>query len=304
MKTNQAATTTRLPMAASLQVPGYQIFERITEGECAEIYRALDIDHQQRKVVLKILSPRNFGRKAEKKRLIREGRLGLSLPEHPNIIRTLKAGVHNEVPYIVLESVEGVTLRDLIRAKKKLSDARVVELAAAFGEALRFLHSRKIFHKDVKPENVMWDGPKIKLLDFGLAIKTGGWGFWRNFFPSLEGSPAYLAPEYIRSKRATVRSDIYALGCTLYEAATGRLPFIASSDNEMLSLQVDLRRRPDSIPTLNPRLSTFTERLIMTALAKNPAVRYPSAESFLVELARNPQKTKSSAYGIPGLGSG
>ena len=272
---------------SATQVPGYLLSRKLAEGGCAELYEGIDQENN-RKVAIKMLSPRHLGNKSEYKRLLKEGALGLRMRHHENIVQTQKVGRAGECPYIVLEFIPGLTLRELLRERQKLNNTELVRLAGALGRALRFIHGSALYHKDMKPDNIML-GEKglIKVIDFGFSESQAGLAF--SFFGrNLEGSPGYLAPELIRTKKPSAATDLYALGCTLYEAATGRLPFGGSSDAEIISKQLDLACKPQPLAQLNADLSIFTQKLIMNALEKKTEQRYKSADEFLLELARNP----------------
>lgn len=269
------------------QVPGYLLIKLIAEGGCAEVYEGLD-QETKRRVAIKILHPRHLANKVEYKRLMSEGALGLRLRHHENIVQTLKVGRAGELPFIVLEFIQGLTLRELLQERRMLKNVEVVRLAAALGRALRFIHSSALFHKDLKPDNVML-GEKglVKVIDFGFADTHLGAAV--NLFRRvLEGSPAYLAPEMIRTKKPSLATDLYALGCTLYEAAAGRVPYLGDSDQEVLSKQLDMAFKPTPLPHLNPDISLFTHKLVANALEKDTEKRYKSVDEFLLELARNP----------------
>lgn len=282
---------------STFQVPGCLLIRKIAEGGCAEVYEGTD-QESNRRVAIKVLSTRQEGNKTEHKRLLKEGALGLRLRHHENIVQTLRVGRTGACPFIVLEFIPGLTLRELLRERKKLNNAELVRLSGALGRALRFIHSSALYHKDLKPDNIMI-GEKglVKVIDFGFAETRQSFSF---FGRNLEGSPGYLAPELIRSKKPTMASDLYALGCTLYEAATGRMPFVGSSDAEIISKQLDPVLRPEPFIPGNSDLSIFTQKLILNALEKNTEKRYKSADEFLLELARNPLTNGSEkTIGIP-----
>jgi serine/threonine-protein kinase len=187
-----------------------------------------------------------------------------------------------------MQFMNGRTLREALREKNHFSEEELVALAGAIGRGLRFLHNSEILHKDIKPDNIMLDNEgRVKIIDFGFASTKFGvrFGFWSR---RLEGSPAYLAPELIKTKKPSEATDLYALGCTLYEAAVGVVPFAGHSDAEVLHKQTDEKLRPRPVSSINPRTSVFMEKLILNALEKDPKERYRSADEFLMELSRNP----------------
>jgi serine/threonine protein kinase len=272
----------------TIAIPGIQILRHVTDGGCAEVYEAEDAE-TGRHVAVKILHPRHRGNKTEHKRLLSEGALGMQVRHHLHLVQIMRVGAVGELAYVVEEWIPGLSLREMVRQKKLPHELNLLKLAGALARALKHLHDAKIVHKDVKPDNVLWPNPDgIKLIDLGFAEKIGGFGLTSLFGRSLEGSPAYLAPELIRTKKPSFQTDMYALGCTLYEAATGHVPYPGSSEQELLAKQVDMGAMPESIAAVNKNISLPTQKLIWTALEKNPENRYPTMDQFLMELQRHP----------------
>src|SRR5471032_1728252 len=194
-------------------IPGYTLNTKLAEGGCAQIYSAID-QRTGRLVAIKILHARNLNDKIEHKRLVDEGNLGLRL-QHENLVRTYATGVSGSLPYIVLEYIKGRMLRDLIADKYLLGNVETLILAKSICHASRYIHDSGYVHKDIKPDNIMiGDAGDIKLLDLGFAepLKTGFSLFGTK---RLEGSPAYMAPELLLTKKASPATDIYSIGCTL-----------------------------------------------------------------------------------------
>jgi serine/threonine-protein kinase len=237
-------------------------------------------------VAIKRLHPRHAANPREHNRLTAEGRLGLALPRHESIVRTLTLGAEDGFPYVVLEYVDGRSLREVVAARKKLTDVEVLALAKGLVLGLRFLHDARVCHKDLKPDNIMIrkDGT-VKMLDFGFAERAGGLRLFER--RHLEGSLPYMAPELFMTKRATPATDLYSLGCTLYECAAGFTPFGAMADKEVVAKQTDMRLAAPPLREANPGISLATEAMIMTAVEKNIARRYKSADEMLLDLARN-----------------
>jgi serine/threonine-protein kinase len=267
-------------------VPGYELKRKIAEGGCAEIYEGREA-LGSREVAIKILHPRHLNNKAEYKRLLNEGAIGKRLGRHEHVIETLASGMAGKLPYVVLELLPGRTLRELLRVRKRLSTREIVELSKALGHALRFLHNAGVYHRDLKPENVMLGAKApIRVIDLGFAESRLAVTF-SIFGRRLDGSPAYMAPEYIRTRKPTFATDVYALGCTLYEVATGHTPMTGASDREVMRKQLNQDLPAEPVRNLNPKISRETEKLIMNAVEKDPARRYRSADEFLLELSRN-----------------
>jgi serine/threonine-protein kinase len=265
-------------------IPGYTISNKIAEGGCAQIFAGIDQSNGH-PVAIKIIQPRNINNKTEVKRMVDEGNIGLKL-QNVNIVKTYAAGVIGKQPYIVLEYIKGRMLREMVVAKYQLGNVELISLARGLCNGIRYLHNLGIYHRDIKPDNIMIaeDGT-IKILDMGFAENTKAFSL---FGRKLEGSPAYMAPELLTTKKASFGTDIYALGCTLYEAATGFTPFGGMSDAETISQQTNLRATPRSIQSVNQRISMITEKMVARALQKDPAQRYRSAEELMMDIARNP----------------
>lgn len=268
-------------------ISGCLLGRKLADGACGEIFEAQDVNTQQF-VVVKILHPRHHGNKAETRRLFTEGSLGLRLRHHEHLVRTLRMGDVNGTPYVVLELAPGTSLRQILR-ERRMHDEELLRLAVAMAKALKYMHGLGIYHKDVKPDNIMIDNlsGSIKLLDLGFA-ETRLSATLTFFGRTLEGSPAYMAPEMILERRASPATDIYSLGCTLYEAATGSVPFPGLSDQEVMSKQTNLKLRPPPIAEINRDISFLTQKIILTALEKKVTFRYRSADEIWLELARHP----------------
>ncbi len=280
-------------------VPGYELKRKIGEGGFSEIYLG-KAGLNNREVAVKVLHPRHQGNKTEYKRLLSEGAIGKRLDNHEHLCKTLDVGTEKGIPYCVFELLQGGTLRELLRDRGNLENFEVVELARAIGLAVRFLHTAGIYHRDLKPENVMCDGNgMIKVIDLGFAESHMAAKF--SFFGrNLDGSPAYMAPEYIRSKKPSLASDLYAVGCTLYELATGKTPFTGSSDKELISKQANLSLKPTPPSQINKTITPETEKLIMNSLAKDINKRFKSVDEYLLELSRNPLSDgRKRGIGVP-----
>jgi len=266
-------------------IPGYTINSKIGAGACAEIYAGVE-QSTGRQIALKILHPQHLNNKAEYKRLVEEGALLLKLAQNDNIVQGYKTGLSGQYPYVVMEYVKGRTLREIIFQKKKLSDLDTLKMAKGLARALRAIHNANICHKDLKPDNIMINEQGVvKLLDFGFAENIKA---FKLFGRSLDGSLPYMAPELISTKKPTPQTDIYALGCTLYECATGVQPFSGMSNEEIAAKQKDMRYGAAPVSQHNPAISVLTERTILQAIQKDAGRRFKSADEILLDLARNP----------------
>jgi serine/threonine protein kinase len=266
-------------------IPGYTINAKLAEGGCAQIFAGIE-QSSGRKVAIKILHGRNLANKVELKRIVDEGNLGMKL-KHDNLVRTYATGMSGNLPYIVLEYIKGRMLRDLIADKYLLGNVETLILAKSLCHVVRYLHDSNILHKDIKPDNIMiGERGEVKLLDLGFAEIPKTFSLFAS--KRLDGSPAYMAPELLLTKKASVATDIYAIGCTLYEAAAGFTPFEGMSDAETIAKQTNLKYSAPPVTQKNSRISALTEKTILRALQKDVAQRYKSIDEIMLDLARNP----------------
>jgi eukaryotic-like serine/threonine-protein kinase len=252
------------------------------------VYRACD-RILGREVAVKVLP---LGRAADRNsvaRFQREARAAAALC-HPNVVSVFDAGSDESTRFIVMEYVHGVHLGELLSRRGPLPVAKAVDLGAQIARGLAAAHSVGIIHRDVKPANVMVDqSGTVKLLDFGIArartdnslTQTG----------SVLGSAHYIAPEVARGETAEERSDVYSLGCVIYEMVTGRPPFLGELDAALLHQHASARPRPAQ--TLVPGVPRELDELVMQMLAKRAAER-PSAAQLTAALGRIAQGARTT----------
>ena len=266
-------------------VGGYQLLERLGQGAMAQVYRARD-PTSGAEVAVKILYPHLTGDEGFVARFRREAQAAASL-DHPHIIRILDHGTEGDLSYLVMELIDGPSLKDVLeRREEPLSPDEAVRLVTTLAEALEHAHRQGIVHRDVKPSNVLLRGGRLDdpvLTDFGVArmveatVATAA--------GTTLGTPTYMAPEQGEGKPGDARSDIYALGVILYELLTGRPPFEADSPYALILRHI--HTPPPSPRTLRPALPKPLEAVTLRALAKEPAARYPSAAAFAEALRRS-----------------
>jgi serine/threonine-protein kinase len=269
----------------------YELRERLGAGGMGEVYRARDCE-LQRDVAIKFLSDPFVTDPQRLARFAAEARAASAL-NHPNILTVHDIGESAGQPFIVMECVNGRTLRDVI-GRKRLAPKAMLEIGVQIADGLAKAHSAGIVHRDLKPENVMvTEDGLVKIVDFGLAkppVFNGEAGATdaetRAGAPTVHGAilgtVGYMAPEQARGETVDHRADQFALGAILYEMATGRRAFHCPSSVETLAATLD--REPEPIATLSPTFPAPARWLIERCLAKQPKQRYASTEDLAHEL--------------------
>jgi len=255
---------------------GYRIDALIARGGMGVVYRAMQLA-LERPVALKVIAREHAGDEDFRRRFLRESRLAAQL-EHPSVVPVYDAREEGGELIVAMRLIEGGDLRALIDREGPLEPARAVTLLAQVAEALDAAHAAGIVHRDVKPHNVLVEGERAYLSDFGLAKAYDETGGSR---ASVVGTVEYMAPEQWRGERVGPAADVYALGCVLYEALTGVAPYA--------------RKESDA----ESRLPRGIEAAIERAVAKDPAERYPSAAA-LIEAARECQGATPAATSVLG----
>ncbi len=260
----------------------YRIVEKIGAGGMGEVYRARD-ESLDRDVAIKVLPEAVAGDEARLERFRREARAVARL-EHPNILAIYDFGTEGDVPYAVTELLEGQTLRERLPTSG-LPWQKVVEIGAAMADGLAAAHGKDIVHRDLKPENVfVTSDDRIKILDFGLATlreevspeaETGTLTPAGTQPGTVVGTLGYMAPEQLKGDTADARSDIFALGCVLYEMVAGRRAFGGNTTAEMIA--AILKEEPQQLSSTGASLPADLESTIHRCLEKSPAARFQSA---------------------------
>lgn len=260
----------------------YRVEEQLGRGGMAQVFKGTDTV-LGRPVAIKVLAPQFAQDEAFVARFRREAQAAARL-NHPNLVSVFDTGSDNGVHYIVMEYVEGRTLADFLTHGGRLMPERAIELAMSVSTGLAFAHAQGVVHRDIKPGNIMVTRQgEVKVMDFGIARMTTSAETIEQTAAVL-GTAAYLSPEQARGEPVDARSDLYSLGCVLYEMLVGRPPF--AGDSAVAVAYKHVQEAPVPPSQLNADVSPQLEAVIMRALSKNPANRYQSAEEMRGDLER------------------
>jgi serine/threonine-protein kinase len=260
----------------------FLIVETISHSGMASIFKAQDLHNENQPVAVKVPHIQFEGDPGFFTRFQREQEIGLKL-NHPFILKFLPVTTPRSRPYIVTEYLRGCTLAHLLQAMRPLPEKDALKIASLIAEGLEYLHAHGVFHRDLKPQNIMicCDGT-IRIMDFGIACATDMRRVTFTGFSQALGTPDYLAPEQVQGKRGDARTDIYSLGAILYEMLTGRTPF--EGDNTLALMNARLTSDPVAPRQLNAALTPPAEEIVLHALARQPSDRYSSAVAMKKDL--------------------
>ena len=253
----------------------YELDQKIGEGGMARVYRGRDL-RLNRQVAIKVLHSHYAADTNFVNRFHHEAQAAANL-HHPNIVDVYDVGVDRDVQYIVMEYIQGSDLKSRILQQGALPIEELITVGAAVAEGLEAAHRMGMVHRDIKPQNIILgsDG-QVKITDFGIAKSALSTAMTETGVTF--GTADYISPEQARGQPATARSDIYSLGVTLYEAATGKLPF--SGDSSIAVAMQHVNDPPPALHLLNPRIPAQLEALILMALRKLPEERPATAREF------------------------
>jgi serine/threonine protein kinase len=265
----------------------YELDGVVGRGGMAEVYRARDI-RLDRIVAIKTLRADLARDQIFQARFRREAQSAASL-NHPSIVAVYDTGEDMAtgvpVPYIVMEYVDGRTVRDLLQEGHRLLPERSLEIIDGVLRALDYSHQAGIVHRDIKPGNVMVTrNGDIKVMDFGIARAMSDAQATMTQTAQVIGTAQYLSPEQARGERVDARSDLYSAGCLLYELLTGRPPF--TGDSPVAIAYQHVRENPVPPSRVDPDVPAWADAIVLKAMAKSPADRYQTAADMRADLQR------------------
>ena len=272
----------------------YEIIKSIGEGGMANVYLAND-NILDRQVAVKVLRGDLSGDQKFVRRFEREA-LSVSKLSHPNIVEVYDVGEEEGQQYIVMEYIEGKTLKQLIQKRGTLTLPETVDIMSQLTDGLAHAHEAYIIHRDIKPQNIMiLANGVIKITDFGIAMATNSTQLTQT--NSVMGSVHYLPPEQANGKGSTIKSDIYSLGILMYELLTGVVPFKGDTAVEIALKQ--LKEKLPSIRKQNPTIPQSIENIVLKATAKNPRNRYDNVREMYNDLQVALDKDNEKRYVYP-----
>ncbi|MFD5336298.1 Stk1 family PASTA domain-containing Ser/Thr kinase [Streptomyces hawaiiensis] len=263
----------------------YELGQVLGRGGMAEVYLAHDT-RLGRTVAVKTLRADLARDPSFQARFRREAQSAASL-NHPAIVAVYDTGedyIDNvSIPYIVMEYVDGSTLRELLHSGRKLLPERSMEMTIGILQALEYSHRAGIVHRDIKPANVMLTrNGQVKVMDFGIARAMGDSGMTMTQTSAVIGTAQYLSPEQAKGEQVDARSDLYSTGCLLYELLTVRPPFVG--DSPVAVAYQHVREEPQSPSVFDPEITPDMDAIVLKALVKDPDYRYQSADEMRADI--------------------
>ncbi|MBP3242757.1 MAG: Stk1 family PASTA domain-containing Ser/Thr kinase [Ruminococcus sp.] len=259
----------------------YEITELIGVGGMAEVYKGVDVI-DNKNVAIKILK-KEFAENEEFLRRFRNESKAVAVLSHPNIVKIYDMGFSDKIQYIVMEYIDGITLKEYIEEEKVLTPKDTVHFIIQILRALQHAHDKGIVHRDIKPQNIMMfsDGT-IKVMDFGIAKFAREEG--KTATDQAIGSVHYISPEQASGSVTDAKSDIYSVGAMMYEMLTGRKPF--DSDNPVAIAVMHMKDTPERPRSINPDIPDGLEEIVLRAMEKAPEDRYQTAAEMIGDIER------------------
>jgi serine/threonine-protein kinase len=268
------------PLTAGDVLDHYRLDAEVARSGMSTLFRATDL-RDGRQVAVKVPHPEMEADPVLLERFRREEEIGQEL-NHQGIVKTFD-GEERSRRYMVIEWVDGRLLRAIMNEQRPLPVDRAVKLTLAICDALDTMHKHGVVHRDLKPENIMVDDhDRIKIIDFGIALKEDARRITHASMTPALGTPDYISPEQVKGQRGDQRSDIYALGAMLYEMLSGQPPF--TGPNPLAVLNERVLNDPRPARELNPEISPEIEEVLFRALQRDPRHRYATAHEMAWEL--------------------
>ena len=268
----------------------YTIVNVIGIGGMATVYGAYD-QVTGRSVAIKMMNKKLEHNARQIKLFVNES-TALSLLSHPNIVQVYNTAITNSTKYIIMEYVEGITLKKHIDHRGALPEREVIYYATQILSALDYIHSKGIVHCDIKPQNIiLLQNGSIKVADFGIARLDAMLDRSKEKSDVALGTVYYVSPEQAQGKAPQAQSDLYSLGVMLYEAMTNRLPFYHDDPTEVAKMQISREPLPPS--AYRHDISVGLEQIILRAMEKNPKKRYATAMEMLTDIRALRQNSKT-----------
>ena len=257
----------------------YEITELIGVGGMAEVYKGIDVI-DNKTVAIKILK-KEFAENEEFLRRFRNESKAVAVLSHPNIVKIYDMGFSEKIQYIVMEYIDGITLKEYIEEEKVLTWKDTVHFVIQILRALQHAHDKGIVHRDIKPQNIMMftDGT-IKVMDFGIAKFAREEG--KTATDQAIGSVHYISPEQASGNVTDAKSDIYSVGTMMYEMLTGRKPF--DSDNPVAIAVMHMHDIPERLRAINPDIPDGLEEIVLKAMEKAPEDRYQTTTEMIADI--------------------
>src|SRR5512140_711951 len=271
----------------------YAIERELGQGGMATVYLAHDLKHD-RKVAVKVLRP-ELAAVIGAERFLKEIKTTANL-QHPHILGLIDSGEADGLLWYAMPFVEGESLRDRLQREKQLPIPDAVRIATEVAGALDYAHRHGVIHRDIKPENILLHDGRALVADFGIALAASTAGTRMTETGMSLGTPQYMSPEQAMGEREiTARSDVYALGCVLYEMLVGDPPFTGSTAQAIVAKVVT--EKPHSLIAQRHTVPPNLEAAVLTALEKLPADRFATAADLAAALANPSFATKSATAG-------
>ena len=270
------------PLEAGDALDRFTIVEAIGHGAFSDVYLAEEPGG--RRLVIKVPHDALMGDVGAFDRFRREMEIAGKL-DHPGIQHSFDLGEERSRPYLVLEYIDGITLREVEHQSGKLPAPRAVDIATQLAAAMAHAHANGISHRDLKPENVLVTPEgRVVVTDFGIALMAGARRLTWRWLTSTMGTPDYMAPEQVEGKRGDARTDVYALGIMLFEMLAGRVPW--EGDNPLAVMAQHVNAPLPSLHEIEKHIPAPLEAIVTKCLRKDPDERYADAGELRVDLDR------------------